>query len=90
VGGKKSVKRRGFLSSLSPEAEHLGQKIRARWGVENRPHRGLDMVFNEDPCRIRSGQAAENIALIRRFAVNLLKRPPLQTGRQKQTLTHGL
>jgi predicted transposase YbfD/YdcC len=82
VGGKKSVERRGFLSSLPPEAERLGQKIRARWGVENRPHRGLDMAFNKDPCRIRSGQAVENIALIRRFAVNLLT-PPLANRASK-------
>jgi predicted transposase YbfD/YdcC len=72
-GGKKSVERRCFLSSLPPEAEPLGQKIRAHWGVENRLHWVLDTAFNEDQCRIRSGHAAENIAIIRRFAVNLPK-----------------
>jgi hypothetical protein len=33
----------------------------------------LDTAFNEDQCRIRAGHAAENIAIIRRFAVNLLR-----------------
>jgi hypothetical protein len=41
--------------------------------VKNRLHWVLDMVFNEDQCRIRAGYAAENIAIIRRFAVNLLR-----------------
>jgi predicted transposase YbfD/YdcC len=42
--------------------------------VENRPRRVPDTTFNEDPCRIRTGRAAENIAIIRRFAVNLTHR----------------
>ena len=72
-GGKKSVERRCFLPSLPPDAERIGQKIRAHWGVENRLHWVLDTAFNEDPCRIRAGHAAENIAIIRRFAINLLR-----------------
>jgi predicted transposase YbfD/YdcC len=74
ASGKKSVERRCFLSSLPPDAERLGQKVRAQWGVENSLHWVLDMAFNEDQCRIRTGYAAENMAIIRRFAVNLLKR----------------
>jgi predicted transposase YbfD/YdcC len=66
ASGKKNVERHCFLSSLPPGAERLGQKIRAHWV--------LDMAFNENPCRIRAGYAAENMVIIRRFAVNLLKR----------------
>jgi predicted transposase YbfD/YdcC len=71
ASGGKSVERRCFLSSLPPDAARLGRKVRAHWGVENRLHGVLDMAFNEDPCRIRTGCAAENIAIICRFAVNL-------------------
>ncbi|MDR3220838.1 MAG: ISAs1 family transposase [Candidatus Accumulibacter sp.] len=73
ASGRKSVERRCFLSSLPPDAARLGQKVRAHWGVENRLHWVLDMAFNEDQCRIRTGYAAENTAIIRRFAVNLLR-----------------
>ncbi|MDR2679171.1 MAG: ISAs1 family transposase [Zoogloeaceae bacterium] len=72
-GGKKSVERRCFLSSLPQDAERIGQKIRAHWRMENCLHWVLDTVFNEDHCRIRAGHAAENIAIIRCFAINLLR-----------------
>jgi predicted transposase YbfD/YdcC len=73
TGGGKRVERRCFLSSLPADAARLGKKIRAHWGVENRLHWVLDMAFNEDQCRIRTGHAAENMAIIRRFALNLLR-----------------
>jgi hypothetical protein len=64
---------RTAFSSLPPEVERPGQKIQAHRGGENRLYRMLDTTFNKDPCRIRSGHTAENIAIIRRFAVNLPK-----------------
>jgi predicted transposase YbfD/YdcC len=73
TGGGKSVERRCFLSSLPADAARPGKKIRAHWDVENRLHWVLDMAFNEDQSRIRRGHAAENMAIIRRFALNLLR-----------------
>ncbi|GHT93514.1 hypothetical protein AGMMS49545_12990 [Betaproteobacteria bacterium] len=65
---KTSTERRCFLSSLSSDAKLIGQRIRAHWSIENHLHRVLDMAFNEDQSRVRTGHAAENFALIRRFS----------------------
>ncbi|GHU11023.1 hypothetical protein FACS1894185_3550 [Betaproteobacteria bacterium] len=77
TGDKTSTERRCFLSSLSPDAKLIGQRIRAHWSIENNLHRVLDMAFNEDQSRVRTGHAAENFALIRRFALNLLRHDSL-------------
>ena len=47
--------------------------MRSHWGVENQLHWVLDVVFNEDQSRARSGHSLENLATLRRWALNLLK-----------------
>lgn len=74
VGGKESVERRYYLSSLSNNAERFAKAVRGHWGVENSLHWVLDVVFGEDDSRARSGYAAENLAATRRLAINLLRR----------------
>ncbi len=64
---------RYYLSSLGPAAERLNRVIRRHWAIENELHWVLDVVFDEDPSRIRQGYAAENEALLRTIAVSLLK-----------------
>jgi len=73
IQGKKTKERRYYISSLPANAKHLGATIRAHWGIENSLHYVLDMAFNEDQSRARTGDSAENLAIIRRFALNLLK-----------------
>jgi predicted transposase YbfD/YdcC len=74
VNGKESVERRYYLSSLKNDAAQFAKAVRGHWGVENRLHWVLDVVFGEDDSRARSGNAAENLAATRRLAVNLLRR----------------
>lgn len=74
VGGRESVERRYYLSSLSNDAERFARAARGHWGIENSLHWVLDVVFGEDDSRARSGYAAENLAATRRLAVNLLRR----------------
>lgn len=74
VGGRESVERRYYLSSLSNDAQRLAKAVRGHWGVENSLHWVLDVVFGEDDSRARSGYAAENLAATRRLAINLLRR----------------
>jgi predicted transposase YbfD/YdcC len=65
-----------YISSLEAEAARHNQVIRSHWSVENSLHWVLDVTFNEDASRIRSGRAPENLGLLRRLSVNLLKREP--------------
>lgn len=48
--------------------------VRGHWGIENRLHWMLDMVFREDLTRLRSGNAPENMVIVRHVALNLLSR----------------
>lgn len=61
-----------YISSLPPNAQKLGQAIRQHWSIENQLHWVLDVTFGEDACRIRTGNAPENIALLKRWSINLL------------------
>ena len=74
VGGKPTVERRYYLSSLPLGVEKFGRAVRGHWGVENKLHWVLDVCFREDQSRARTGYAAENLATLRRLALNLLKR----------------
>lgn len=74
MNGHKSVERRFYLSSLPLGVETFARAVRGHWSVENKLHWVMDVCFGEDRSRARSGHAAENLATLRRFALNLLKR----------------
>lgn len=61
-----------YLTSLPPQAQVLGKAIRQHWSIENQLHWVLDVTFNEDDCRIRTAHAPENMALLKRWSLNLL------------------
>ena len=62
-----------YISSAGGTAGELQAWIRGHWAIENNLHWCLDMVFREDMDRKRSENAAHNIALLRKAALNLLK-----------------
>jgi predicted transposase YbfD/YdcC len=74
LGDQTTVSRRYFISSLKSDAERLLQAVRGHWGIENKVHWVLDIAFREDDCRIRKGYSAENFAVLRHIALNLLRR----------------
>jgi predicted transposase YbfD/YdcC len=65
-----------YITSLGADAILLAGAIRSHWGIENSLHWVLDVTFGEDRSRIRNGHGPENIGLLRRLSLNLLKRDP--------------
>ncbi len=64
---------RYYLSSLPGTAATIGAAVRGHWGIENRLHWVLDIAFREDESRVRHGHASQNLAVLRRLALNLLR-----------------
>ena len=73
-----------YLSSLPSNSSHIPRAIRQHWGIENSLHWVLDVTFNEDACRVRSLHAPHNLALVRRFALNILNCEHTFKGSLKQ------
>lgn len=71
-----------YLSSLPPDAQQLGKAIRQHWSIENQLHWVLDVTFGEDASRIRTGNAPLNVALLKRWSINLLNQ---ETSFQRST-----
>jgi predicted transposase YbfD/YdcC len=74
LNGQTSVERRYYLSSLKLDVQTFARAARGHWGVENKVHWVMDVCFREDQSRARAGYAAENLATLRRLALNLLKK----------------
>ncbi len=73
IGDQVSIERRYFIASIEADAELFARAVRSHWGIENQLHWSLDVSFREDECRVRQGHAAQNLALVRHLALNLLK-----------------
>ena len=73
--GKTETARRYYLCSTKLDAKAFARVVRAHWGIENRLHWVLDVIFDEDQCRLRTGDGPENMAMIRHMALNLLRAP---------------
>jgi predicted transposase YbfD/YdcC len=73
VGQTRSTEERYYLSSLRGDARRTLAAIRSHWQIENGLHWVLDIAFREDECRIRKEYGAQNFAILRHIALNLLK-----------------
>lgn len=71
--GQREREARYYLLSTPLSAQRFGAAVRAHWGIENRVHWLLDVAFREDESRVRTGDAAENFAVLRRLALHLLQ-----------------
>jgi len=75
--GKRSVRRRYYLTSLDPRqvgAERLGELVRGHWAIENNLHWCLDVSFADDAARVRKDHGPANLAAIKRHVLGLVKR----------------
>lgn len=64
---------RYYISSAARTAQEAADAVRGHWGIENRLHWVLDVVFAEDQARLRTGHGAKNMAVVRHFAINLVR-----------------
>jgi len=82
---------RYYVSSANLTAKRADQAVRGHWGIENQLHWTLDVVFAEDQSRLRKGHGARNMAVVRHFAINLIRtapepeRPPPMKPQRKAT-----
>jgi predicted transposase YbfD/YdcC len=81
IRNKKEVSVRFFITSITYEKiNDFMRGVRKHWGIENNLHWSLDVSFNEDHSRIRTGNSSENLATVRRIALNLLKHESTHKG----------
>lgn len=89
-GDQQQTQNRYYISSLSAQskdAQAFNHIIRTHWAIENQLHWTLDVVFKEDASRVRTGYADQNLSVIRRMALNLLKQDKsLKVGIQNKRM----
>jgi predicted transposase YbfD/YdcC len=78
--GKASDDVRYFISSLPAKVKRLAGAVRQHWGIENGLHWVLDVAFNEDRMRQRDRNGIENLALLNRLAVSVLRQDKTAKG----------
>lgn len=71
--GERDPQWRYYISSRALSAQAFEAAVRAHWSIENGCHWVLDVGFGEDEARIRTGDGAENFAILRRISLNLIK-----------------
>ena len=82
--------RRFYLASYKASAETMLNDSRSHWGVENGLHWTLDIAFREDDSRLRKDNSAQNFAVLRHIALNLLKQESsLKLGIKNKRLKAG-
>ena len=73
VEGETEIERRYLISSLEADAEKILRASRQHWQIENGLHWVLDVAFKEDHSQVRTDNAAENLALMRRLVTSVVK-----------------
>ena len=63
-----------YISSLEASAEQCGRYVRGHWSIENQLHWVMDVVFREDASLIHEGNAPQNLSLLRKMSLALLKK----------------
>jgi predicted transposase YbfD/YdcC len=79
VASRAELKDRGrfetryYVSSAALSADRAAHAVRSHWAIENSLHWVLDVTFGDDQSRLRTGHGAKNMAVVRHFAINLVR-----------------
>lgn len=74
IGEKKSIQKRYYLCSTPADSKVFARAVRSHWGIENSVHWVLDVGFREDESRVRTDASPQNLAILRKIALNLVRR----------------
>lgn len=90
LAGRCRCETRYYVSSAALTARAAAAAVRGHWAIENQLHWVLDVVFADDQSRLRKGHGAKNMAIVRHFAINLIRcaepdRPPPMKPQRKAT-----
>lgn len=72
-GRAQGIEQRYYISSAALDAEMMAAAVRRHWAIENDLHWRLDVTLREDACAVRRDHAPENLSIVRRIILNLLK-----------------
>ena len=89
VRGKVSDEVRYYISSRKASAKVFQRGVRTHWSIENSCHWILDVAFREDDHRLREGHAPENMSLVRKMALAMLKKSTANMGIKNKRLRAG-
>jgi predicted transposase YbfD/YdcC len=89
VGTKTSDEVRYYISSRKASAKRFAGWVRAHWSIENSCHWVLDVAFREDDHRLREGHAPQNVALVRKLTLAMLKKATAKCGIKNRRLKAG-
>ena len=74
VDGTVTVDERYYITSLPCRVKRFAEAVRRHWEVENVLHWSLDMSYDEDSRKNRTGQLAENLAILNRAVLPVVRK----------------
>lgn len=90
IAGQTRGEVRYFIGSKKASAKYYGQGLRNHWGIENQLHWQLDITFGEDQGRYQRRHGVENLALLRKLTLTLLKAHPAKLSMAKKRYAASL
>ena len=64
---------RYYISSKAASAKYFHEAVRSHWGIENKLHWCMDVIFGEDKSKKQTGDSAQNFSLINKIALNMIR-----------------
>ena len=69
------------IDAMGCQREIAARIVRAHWAIENRLHWMLNVCFGEDDCMIRKDRAPQNLSLLKKIVLNLIRADKTDTAK---------